>query len=55
MSFFIPEGYAPAIDLRETQKAIKTVKDFFQKELTKQLNLTRVSGAAFCDAGVGLE
>ena len=47
MSFFIPEGYAPAIDLRETQKAIKTVKDFFQKELTKQLNLTRVSAPLF--------
>ncbi len=43
MNFYIPEGYAPQIDLRETQVAIKTVKDFFQKELTKQLNLTRVS------------
>ena len=43
MNFYIPEGYAPQIDLRETQVAIKIVKDFFQKELTKQLNLTRVS------------
>ena len=54
MSFFIPEGYAPAIDLRETQKAIKTVKDFFQKELTKQLNLTRVSAPLFLTPESGL-
>lgn len=54
MSFFIPEGYAPAIDLRETQKAIKTVKDFFQKELTKQLKLTRVSAPLFVTPESGL-
>ena len=54
MSFFIPEGYAPAIDLRETQKAIKTVKDFLQKELTKQLNLTRVSAPLFVTPESGL-
>ena len=54
MSFFIPEGYAPAIDLRETQKAIKTVKDFFLKELTKQLNLTRVSAPLFVTPESGL-
>ena len=54
MSFFIPEGYAPAIDLRETQKAIKTVKDFFQKQLTKQLNLTRVSAPLFVTPESGL-
>ena len=54
MSFFIPGGYAPAIDLRETQKAIKTVKDFFQKELTKQLNLTRVSAPLFVTPESGL-
>lgn len=54
MSFFIPEGYAPAIDLRETQKAIKTVKDFFQKELTKQLNLSRVSAPLFVTPESGL-
>ena len=55
MSFFIPEGYAPAIDLRETQKAIKTVKDFFQKEPDKAVKFDQGFGAAFCDAGVGLE
>lgn len=43
----IPEKYAPAIDLRETQVAIKIIKDFFQRELARQLNLTRVSAPLF--------
>ena len=36
MNFIVPAGYTPDIDLKETQIAIKVVKDFFQKELTKQ-------------------
>lgn len=43
----IPENYTPAIDLRETQIAIKIIKDLFQRELAKQLNLTRVSAPLF--------
>ena len=39
----LPDGYEPAIDLKETQIAIKIIKDFFQRELAKQLHLTRVS------------
>ncbi len=54
MDFFIPEGYKPQIDLRETQIAIKIVKDFFQKELTKQLNLTRVSAPLIVTPESGL-
>ena len=54
MSFYIPEGYKPQIDLKETQVAIKTVKDFFQRELTKQLNLTRVSAPLFVTPESGL-
>ena len=54
MNFYVPEGYKPQISLRETQVAIKTVKDFFQKELTKQLNLTRVSAPLFVTPESGL-
>lgn len=43
----IPKQYTPAIDLRETQVAIKIIKDFFQRELARQLNLTRVSAPLF--------
>lgn len=54
MSFYVPDGYTPQIDLKETQVAIKIVKDFFQKELTKQLNLTRVSAPLFVTPESGL-
>ena len=39
----IPEGYVSALNLKDTQIAIKKVKDFFERELTIALNLTRVS------------
>lgn len=42
-----PEGYAPALNLHDTQIAIKTVKDFFQKHLAQNLNLARVSAPLF--------
>ncbi|MCI8511945.1 MAG: aspartate--ammonia ligase [Lachnospiraceae bacterium] len=54
MNFYIPDGYEPKIDLRETQIAIKIVKDFFQKELTKQLHLTRVSAPLIVTPESGL-
>ena len=54
MNFIVPAGFTPDIDLKETQIAIKVVKDFFQKELTKQLNLTRVSAPLFVTPESGL-
>ena len=54
MNFIVPAGYTPDINLKETQVAIKIVKDFFQKELTKQLNLTRVSAPLFVTPESGL-
>ena len=49
----IPEGYEPALNLHDTQIAIKTVKDFFQDLLAKQLNLLRVSAPLFVDPASG--
>ena len=43
----IPEQYESALDLHETQVAIKTVKDFFQNLLAERLNLLRVSAPLF--------
>ncbi len=54
MGLIIPEGYISALDLRRTQEAIKKVKDFFERDLAIQLNLTRVSAPVFVDAGSGL-
>ncbi len=50
----IPEGYKSALDIYHTQVAIKKVKDFFQKDLAVQLNLTRVSAPLFVGADTGL-
>lgn len=50
----IPSGYQSALDLHDTQIAIKTVKDFFQNLLATRLNLTRVSAPLFVDPASGL-
>ncbi|MCI6639159.1 MAG: aspartate--ammonia ligase, partial [Lachnospiraceae bacterium] len=53
-SIFIPEGYHSELDLKETQIAIKKVKDFFQNQLAAELNLQRVSAPLFVDPESGL-
>lgn len=50
----IPEGYKPLLNLKETQIAIKRVKDFFQRELAAELNLKRVSAPLFVSPESGL-
>lgn len=50
----IPEGYKPLLNLKETQIAIKQVKDFFQRELAAELNLKRVSAPLFVSPDSGL-
>ena len=50
----IPEGYKPSLNIKETEKAIKRVKDFFQRELITQLNLSRVSAPLFVGSNSGL-
>ena len=50
----IPEGYRPLLNLKETQIAIKQVKDFFQRELAAELNLKRVSAPLFVSPESGL-
>ena len=46
--------YNSKLDLIETQKAIKFVKDTFQKYLVKELNLLRVSAPLFVEKSSGL-
>ena len=52
---FIPDGYASALNLHDTQIGIKTVKDFFQSLLIKHLNLLRVSEMCIRDRGCKME
>ena len=54
MNTSIPENYKPLLDLRGTQVAIKKVKDFFERDLAIQLNLTRVSAPLFVRKSTGL-
>ena len=46
--------YTKKLDLFETQLAIKFVKDTFQKELIKQLDLVRVTAPMFVIGKTGL-
>lgn len=50
----IPKDYKSLLDIKETQIAIKFVKDFFERELARQLNLTRVSAPLFVKPESGL-
>jgi aspartate--ammonia ligase len=51
---FVPEGYKTELGLIETEVAIKKIKDFFQMELAKALELTRVSAPLFVTQKSGL-
>ncbi len=50
----IPSNYESALDLHDTQVAIKTVKDFFQGMLATRLNLQRVTAPLFVTPESGL-
>ena len=47
-------NYESTLSLRETERAIKTVKDFFQNALADELNLQRVSAPLFTKKGTGV-
>ena len=54
MRLIIPENYNPVLNLRDTELAIKLVKDFFETELARALNLTRVSAPIMVTPESGL-
>lgn len=47
-------SYHSLLDLQETEKAIKMIKDFFQTNLAEALNLTRVTAPLFVQSGKGI-
>ncbi len=51
---FIPKGYRPLLDLRETEMGIHYIKDFFQQNLSAELRLRRVTAPLFVLKGTGL-
>ena len=52
--FIWAEGYQTPLSLRETQKAIKFVKDTFQGELARALHLERISAPLFVPRSSGI-
>ena len=54
MNLIIPKDYNPVLNLRDTEIAIKLVKDFFETELSKALNLIRVSAPIMVSPESGL-
>lgn len=54
MSLMIPKDYKSLLDIRQTEVAIKKVKDFFERDLAIGLNLTRVSAPLFVSPESGL-
>jgi aspartate--ammonia ligase len=50
----IPTGYKSPLGLKDTEIAIKQVKDFFENRISKELNLTRVSAPLFVQSDTGL-
>ena len=53
-NLIIPKDYKSSLNLYDTQIGIKTVKDFFQTQLAKELHLLRVSAPLFVEPSSGL-
>lgn len=50
----LPEAYSAKLSLRETQRAIKIVKDNFQRKLSQELNLDRVTAPVLVTKASGI-
>ena len=53
-SLIFPAHYESTLDLRTTQRAIKSLKDLFQRNLARELHLERISAPLFVDPLSGL-
>ena len=54
MKLILPDHYDPKLSVRETQEAIKYIRDTFQKEIGKEMNLSRISAPLFLEKSTGL-
>ena len=53
-NLILPENYEVLLSVRETEKAIREIKDFFQTNLAFELDLIRVTAPMFVKAGTGI-
>lgn len=54
MHLIIPESYDAKMSPKTTQHAIQFIRDIFQRELSDQLNLSRLSAPMFVEKSTGL-
>ena len=54
MDLIIPKDYDPKLSVKETQKAIQYIRETFQDEFGKELNLSRLSAPMMVEKGTGL-
>ena len=54
MKLQIPNNYSPLLNPRQTEGAIKEIKDFFQMNLASELRLRRVTAPLFVRRGTGI-
>lgn len=50
----IPKDYSPLLNLKQTELGIKSIKDFFQANLSSELRLRRVTAPLFVESGTGI-
>jgi aspartate--ammonia ligase len=53
-SFVCPPDYYPILGVRQTEQAIRLIKEFFQTNLAFELNLMRVTAPLFVLSGTGI-
>ena len=51
---FVPQGYTSALDVWQTEHAIKFIKDTFQLALAAELKLRRITAPLIVPSGKGL-
>ena len=53
-SLILPPSYRPLLGVKETERAIKELKDFFELNLATELSLSRVTAPLFVEGGTGV-
>ncbi len=49
MGLIIPKDYDPRLSIRDTEEAIKYIRDTFQREFGKEKNLSKICRTLFVD------
>ncbi len=52
--YIVPADYHPVLGVRQTEQAIREIKEFFQTNLAFELNLMRVTAPLFVLGGTGI-